>query len=576
MNDSYIIRAADISPAILPIDDLLRGIELTEAEERHLRSKTYSTYYRHQLDLRGLMAGRENEKESSFSLPIIWGSIHELLDRSKGKSFVESKLTEPWSFYFRLLKYLVLTPIYRYKQTRIALMLIAKGIPRPVRTTYSAIAQATDVFNNFLLDLPWFKQCSYDFAPTDLCALYIQLADEFIDNVKETICTESCIALLKKHWTTVFGSDDELPFSRGINSLFEMENIDLRTIETKYGIQCDELLAIVHTLGEEIFHRVRRFDGPRKRRFIEKFRLTIEQAFSTFLEELYISRSGMSQPTVDKDLLEHYERKTSSVLGAWLELRAINAGLTVEVKSKEIRQWSRLFFDFQIFDDLKDIRQDFGKQPNLLHAISNSYPQEASWLVENIASLTVDGELHGTLKINLNMPQSVAHLKLVSHVNGNAYFSPFLKATQNYRWKKSWLSSYFSFQKKSNPVRVDKVDGPSLYVTDGRPLLNAALVALVSSITLYEQSKSEDLYFAHCLDILEYDDKGYIYRHCSLRNIWYFLIFAPTMRLQQKGEMFCEVLRNGGVMDEVIEILSIQFCDSIFLQDVAKRLSCHA
>ena len=60
------------------------------------------------------------------------------------------------------------------------------GVPKSIIRTYSAIAQSTDVFNNFLLDIQWDKQVILDFTATDLAALYIQLSDEFIDNVKKS------------------------------------------------------------------------------------------------------------------------------------------------------------------------------------------------------------------------------------------------------------------------------------------------------------------------------------------------------------------------------------------------------
>ena len=285
---------------------------------------------------------------------------------------------------------------------------------------------------------------------------------------------------------------------------------------------------------------------------MEKFRLSVEQAFSTFLEELYWEMDGNKSMCVDSYILEHYERKTSSVLAAWLELRSINAKIPIENKTNEIRMWSRLFFDFQIFDDLKDIKQDFNKQPNLLELTANSYPTEAEWLKNNIGDLSIDGDLHGTLKINLNMPLSVTHLKLVSSVNANYYLSPFLKAVQNYRWKKSWLSPFLSFQSKKKPIYVDEICNLNLKFNNAtKPLTKVTLSAIMSTIILYEETSSIELMFAHCLDIMALDKRGFIYRYGSLRGVWNYTLYAPTMSLRNKQSLFIEVLNNGKVINDI-------------------------
>lgn len=553
MQNNYLRRAAKIAPATLPYPCTSVTNIREHCDCHNVHVADYASYYKTQVHLRQRFADTLlHPHQVSNYFQYTWGSLVELLPHERTAVRAASNVNEPAYFYFQIIRYLFLTPIYRAKQWRVRRLIRKIGVPKEIIRTFSAISQATDVFNNFLFDIGCKDQVLLNFSPTDLCALYIQLSDEFIDNVRNHIAPDECVTLLRTYWLDVFGEAGTLPFSRGIESLFAGANLDLWKIETKYGISCGILLNIVHSLSNEIDKQVQQLGEEYRLLFIEKFRLSIEQAFSTFLEELYFQRCIERPKHISQAVLEHYGRKTSSVLAAWLELRSINARIPIETMTCAIRTWARLFFDFQIFDDLKDIKQDYDKQLNLLQLVANQYHHEARWLEKNIETLCVDGDLHGTLQINLNMAKSVSHLKLFSSVNANYHLPPFLRATQNFRWKKSWLSSFLSFQKKARAIYIDKASC-DIDLTDGvsNALAKSALVCIGAALPLYEETGSIELAGAHCLDILALDDRGYVYRYGSLSRIWHYMVFAPTMSLDKKLALFLDVLRNGKVLNIV-------------------------
>lgn len=499
-------------------------------------------------------------------MPIYWGDIFYLLEE---ENFKHSQNHEPLIFYVRFIKFMFLTPIYRVRKKISISKLKRINAPNDVIETFKAINQASNLFNNFVLRLSVKEQFSIDFYATNFSALFIQLSDEFIDNVKNEIEPSESVSLLMQHWDEVFGDEDELPFKVGLEGLFHQEGLDLDKIPTKYNMSCKSLLYLIESLGDIISREISKLENKSKKLFLEKLRLSMEQAFSTFLEELYFNlENDFSLRKIDNEILEHYERKTSSVLAAWLELRAVEANKNLSERlTNEIRNWSRLFFDFQIFDDLKDIKQDFGRQPNWLYLIAGFYPDELTWLEENILSISENGSLIDTIKINLNMPNSISHLKLLSKVNGNFYFSPFQKAIQNYRWRKSWISSHSSFQKKYKPIYLHdffvKSDSSIVFKNN---LEFTVFEIMKKSVSLYSLTKCINIYFSHCLDVLAYDENNYLYKYCSIKNLWHFFIFSQTMSIDKKSKMFFEVLRKGSIISLIANKLQyLAESDSRFL-----------
>lgn len=574
METAYFARAAELSPAEIPLQTRLEP-EPCRKDRLFISdlSDLYVQFYRFQVELRGQKESFLKTKENLMLTSIISGNLGSLLSQ-ESNSKKRQPVFEYHKFCFQVARYLLLVPYTHLRQIFQKKYLSNMKIPKIIMGTYSAISQATDVFNNFLFDLNFLSQIRTNFFATDLAALYIQLADEFVDSGKSSLQPQKTLALLRLHWLEVFGESSKMPFPRGIDNFFFEEGVSLDLIKTKYGISCQEVLDILHKLSDEIWRLLKTMDKTRSEAFLEKFRLMIEQSFSTFYEELVYTIDPLLISDIDnKAILEHYERKTSSVMAAWLELRAINAAVPLNSRTKEIRQWARLFFDFQIFDDLKDIKQDYGVQLNLLQIVSEKYVDEANWLSKNVQGFVVDGEINKTLEINLMMPCSVAHLKLISNINGNAYFTPLLKLIQNYRWKKSWLSSHLSFQKKGAALNIEKhYLAENLFFYVKNPLARSSVFIIVFALSLYEASESLDLYFSHCLDVLALDDKAYVYLHSSLKNFFNYLVFAPTMSLKNKSQLFHEVLCRSGQLDTVISVLQNLCIDKPKLQDVVLKL----
>src|SRR5690606_19465151 len=95
---------------------------------------------------------------------------------------------------------------------------------------------------------------------------------------------------------------------------------------------------------------------------------------------------------------------------------------------------------FQIFDDLKDLAVDLGKQPNYaLQIASSTYPHELARAEDRFKGRSEGLRVADIPWVNLKMPATtLACFRLVKLI-ARAHFSWFEDYVVDLRWRRNWL-----------------------------------------------------------------------------------------------------------------------------------------
>ena len=357
---------------------------------------------------------------------------YERASRSVKKVFAE-KLQQNRDFF----RHGAMLPFYWARRKRIRELIPASVLEHaPLRDTYFAIEQIGPLVDNFAFHGAAGLPRSTRVGLADVAFLYMQLADEFLDELAAAAGGHEQAGRVVR---SVYRDDtSKRPLCDFVLSDLTERGIDVEGHVTKFGItlcalfeRLDELAAVMDDLLEEATPDV-----------VYAAHLFLHHCFQTYLDEVELCE-GAADRRADRlhlrDAAWHFYRKNNMVMMLWLDLRARLLGLRPADHEVVIRRWGYLLAAFQIFDDLKDIALDLGKQPSYpLQIAANDFPAELAWIERRFgrerAPLTRDDVAEVNLRANRTVRQCMEWSRLIALT----HFDNALAYAWDQRWRKSW------------------------------------------------------------------------------------------------------------------------------------------
>ncbi len=472
----------------------------------------------------------EESPATAANVANITAQWEELRARRSLQSIVAEKARQTRDF----VRHGAVLPIYWLRRRRIRKLLPAVVMDIPgLRETFFAIEQIGPLVDNFAFKGAAAAPISTTVAIADVAFLYMQLADEFLDELAAAVGGHDAAGRLLQ---SIYRDDtSERPLHH--LSLTHLRKLgiwpDAHT--TKFGITLSELFDALEQIAATIDTLLADSDGDR----VHATNLFLHHCFQTYLDEAELCESARGRRADRlrlKDTAWHFYRKNNMVMMLWLDLRARLLGLEPAKYTDVIRRWGYLLASFQIFDDLKDIALDLGKQPSYpLQIAANDFPLELAWLEERFGERRVPISRDEVPEVTLRASGTVQQCMRWSRLIALANFDNALLYAWDQRWRKSWTRRRSSFNptgSETGRTRGHAVDRlvRALLATRGPDLSTAV--------------GDEQLAFA--LDASAYEGSWQIYLALfpDIRAIYRFATLRMWMSAEEKARAARKLLRR--------------------------------
>ena len=426
-------------------------------------------------------------------------------------------------------------PFYWWRRRRIRKLVPQVVLGEPaLRETLFAIEQIGPLVDNFA-----FKGArgggptSNSVALADIAFFYMQLADEFLDELAAAAGGHDSAGRLVQ---SVYRDDiSERPLCDLSLSHIRKAGVEPDSHTTKFGITLSELFGALDQLAVTIDGLVADADDA----IAHATHLFLHHCFQTYLDEAELcgaARAHRADQLRLQDTAWHFYRKNNMVMMLWLDLRSRLLGLEPAKHATVIRRWGYLLSAFQIFDDLKDIAIDLGKQPSYpLQIAANDFPLEFEWLEQRFGAGRLPVTRDEVPEVNLRASGTVQQCMRWSRLIALAHFDNALLYAWDQRWRKSWTRRRNSFNPKgsarteSQAHAVDRLVR-ALLATRGAPPTPAV--------------DDEQLSFA--LDAAAYDGSWQIYLALfpNIRAMYRFATLRMWMTAEEKAHAARRLLRR--------------------------------
>ncbi|MBT8467517.1 MAG: hypothetical protein KJN97_02105, partial [Deltaproteobacteria bacterium] len=231
-------------------------------------------------------------------------------------------------------------PVYWLRRRRIRKLLpnVVRNNPR-LRETFSAIEQVGPLVDNFAFKGASATPLSTAVAIADLAFLYMQLADEFLDELAAAVGGHHAAGELLK---SLYRDDTaERPLRNLSLSHLRKLGIWPDAHTTKFGMTLSELFDALDQVAATIDSRL----ADAGRDTVIATNLFLHHCFQTYLDEAELCLSAREHRADRMRLQEtawHFYRKNNMVMMLWLDLRARLLGLDPAKYTDEIRRWGYL------------------------------------------------------------------------------------------------------------------------------------------------------------------------------------------------------------------------------------------
>lgn len=309
--------------------------------------------------------------------------------------------------------------------------------------TLFAIEQVGPIVDNFAFHGAAGLPGRGDVALADAAFLYMQLADEFLDELSSAAGGYARAGeALRRHYEP---SLTERPLSS-----LRLDDVRALGVEparhtTRFGLTLDRLFEALAQVAEAIDEMLVGLPA-RTKRATHTF---LHHCFETYLDEVELCRDapeGRADQVPVEDVAWHFYRKNNLVMMLWLDLRAQLLGLDPADHAPAIRRWGYLLASFQVFDDLKDIAWDLGKQPSYpLQFAAQWFPGESDWLNRRFGRTRRALSRDDIPEVNRGAAATVQHCIRHSRLIALAHFDYALRYAWDQRWRKSWMVREGSF-----------------------------------------------------------------------------------------------------------------------------------
>lgn len=425
-------------------------------------------------------------------------------------------------------------PFYWARRRRIRKVMPNMVLDEPaLRETLFAIEQIGPLVDNFAFKGAGGIPLSRSVALADVAFVYMQLADEFLDELAAAAGGYGAVGPFVR---SVYDSDiSKRPLCDFSLAHLRKIGVDPDAHRTRFGITLSTLFEALEQLALRIDGLIDKADND----IAHATHLFLHHCFQTYLDEAELCEKAKAH-RVDRMRLQdtawHFYRKNNMVMMLWLDLRARLLGLAPAKHTAAIRRWGYLLAAFQIFDDLKDIALDLGKQPSYpLQIAANDFPGEFAWLERRFGERRRPITRDEVPEINLGARATVRQCMRWSRLIALRHFDNALLYAWDQRWRKSWTRRHGSF----NP-RGSNATGARMHAVDR---LIRTLLAMCGGDP---KQTVDDEQLAFALDTTAYEGAWQIYLALfpNIRAIYRFATLRMWMTVEEKARAARRLLRR--------------------------------
>ena len=474
--------------------------------------------------------GQEDASETAARLAAATGAWERLREGRPARAVLAEKAQQNRDFF----RHGAMLPFYWARRRRIRKLLPRQVLDDPaLRETYFAIEQIGPLVDNFAFKGAGGLPLSTSVALADFAFLYMQLADEFLDELATAAGGLDAAGRLVQ---SIYRSNlSERPLKDLSLGHLRAIGVDPERHATKFGISLAELFDVLDRLAHSIDALLAEADAA----VVHAAHLFLHHCFQTYIDEVELCRhapAGRADRIQLGDAAWHFFRKNNIVMMLWLDLRARLLGLQPASLAGAIRRWGYLLSTFQIFDDLKDIALDLGKQPSYpLQIAANEYPAEFAWIERRFGGRRHPLNRDEVPEVNLKASGTVQQCMRWSRLIALAHFDNTLLYAWDQRWRKSWTRRRHSF----NPIGDSNVTAPAHAVD--------RLVRALAATRASDPSKAVDEeQLAFALDASAYEGARQIYLALfpNVRAIYRFGTLRMWMTAKEKAQVARRLLRR--------------------------------
>ena len=446
------------------------------------------------------------------------------------KSILAEKAAQSRDFF----RHGAILPVYWLRRRRIRKLVPSVVLDNPrLRETFSAIEQIGPLVDNFAFKGASASPVSTAVAIADVAFLYMQLADEFLDELAAAVGGHDAAGELLR---SLYRDDTAERPLRDL-SLSHLRKLGIwpDAHRTKFGITLSELFDAL----DQVAATIDSLFADSNRETVNATNLFLHHCFQTYLDEAELccsAREHRADRMRVQDTAWHFYRKNNMVMMLWLDLRARLLGLDPAKYTEEIRRWGHLLASFQIFDDLKDIALDLGQQPSYpLQIAANDFPTEFAWLDARFGTRRAPISRDEVPEINLRASGTVQQCMRWSRLIALAHFDNTLLYAWDQRWRKSWTRRRGSFNPHGSKIGQARGHAVDRLV---RALVATRVTDATSSVG------EEQLAFA--LDASAYEGSWQIYLALfpNIRTMYRFATLRMWMTAEEKARAARQLLRR--------------------------------
>jgi hypothetical protein len=473
---------------------------------------------------------QEKRGTTAANVARVTSAWEELRENRPAKSILSERLQQNRDFF----RHGAMLPFYWARRRRIRTLLPGVVLEKPaLRETLFAIEQIGPLVDNFAFKGAGGVPASTSVGLADIAFFYMQLADEFLDELAAAAGGHDAAGRLVE---SVYRDDtSKRPLCDLSLGHLRKIGVEPNAHETKFGITLSALFDALDEVAVTIDELLANADAA----IVHATHLFLHHCFQTYLDEAELCGSAVARRPDQlhlRDTAWHFYRKNNMVMMLWLDLRARLLGLEPAKHVAAIRRWGYLLSTFQIFDDLKDIAIDLGKQPSYpLQIAANDFPTEFAWLERRFRAERLPVTRDEVPEVTLRASGTVQQCMRWSRLIALAHFDNALLYAWDQRWRKSWTRRRNSFNPgggATTRARAHAVDR-----------LVRALLAMRGDDPMPAVG-DEQLAFA--LDATAYDGSWQIYLALfpNIRAIYRFATLRMWMTVEEKAQAARRLLRR--------------------------------
>lgn len=441
----------------------------------------------------------------------------------------------------------LLAPLYALRTSRVGRLLPRDIAQNPVAIeTFAALEQLGPVLDNFVFD-QGIRACFLDaVAIADLAFLYMQLADELVDNLVKLGGNEGFRRLLDAHVARDASPTCFVPLENLAREDLAMAGVDQESVIVKYDIRVSTLVSWLTDLRKVLLAAIERARIEGLRGEVSAF---FRHCFATFLDELELPRLTQSKRLDTLPYAEvawHFHRKNHEVMTRWLAIRARILGISPSALAHVISPWGVLLSSFQIFDDMKDVAVDLGHQPNYaIELASRSYPAELQFLEQSFGTRAHSLDRNDVAQLNVMMAATIRDCLRYSRLLALSSYDWFLDYVSDYRWRRNWLVRARSFHRVPEAPEGDvSIESGPLAdfatIATGTPVIDAIFRFIAQVLPRLDDGQVALGAVAFVIDAVSYDHHNAIER-ALFPNIALMYRFA-NLRMRLSDEDKAQIL----------------------------------